>query len=103
VWCLDTLTHFDLRPHYYCMYCCRLTASAFGSTTYSAQSAMAMVEAQRAGIGQGELQAGLSSLNAISHVLAPLVMSRLFEMGGGRFYCEHCSCCCLQATLSRFR
>eukprot|EP01046_Picozoa_sp_COSAG06_P097144 COSAG06_NODE_43254_length_373_cov_3.613139_1_plen_26_part_10 len=26
------------------MYCCRLTASAFGSTTYSAQSAMAMVE-----------------------------------------------------------
>ena len=33
-----------------------------------------MVEAQRAGIGQGELQAGLSSLNAISHVLAPLVM-----------------------------
>ena len=99
-----------------------LTITAFGSSTYSAQSAMAMVEAQRAGLGcvaylhcgivvvvpwlrrhncvvcnatrQGELQAGLSSLNAISHVFAPLAVSWLYDVGqrldgvgGGLFYC----------------
>lgn len=45
------------------------TVSMFGSCTYSAQTAMQMVEATEAGIGQGELQAGMSTLNSISHML----------------------------------
>ena len=43
---------------------------------------------------QGELQAGLSSLNVISHVFAPLAVSWLYDIGqrlngvgGGLFYC----------------
>ena len=45
------------------------TLSMFGSCTYSAQTAMSMVEATAAGLGQGELQAGMSTLNSISHML----------------------------------
>ena len=41
----------------------------FGSCNYSAQTAMSMVEAKAAGLGQGELQAGMSTLNSISHML----------------------------------
>ena len=58
-----------------------LTVSMFGSCTYAAQSAMAMVEANKAGIGQGELQAGMSSLNSISHMLAPMALSWLYDLG----------------------
>jgi hypothetical protein len=49
----------------------------FGSCAYSAQTAMSMVEATKAGIGQGELQAGMSTLNSISHMLVSLVSSCL--------------------------
>ena len=75
------------------------------SCVISAQSAMTMIEASKAGLGQGELQAGLGGLDATSHgkshpglstqkifpprrrgncggaALAPMVLSWLYDIG----------------------
>jgi hypothetical protein len=57
------------------------TATLFGGCATSAQISLTMVEAARAGVAQGELQAGLSRLGAVGHICAPILLSGVYDLG----------------------
>ena len=57
---------------------------SFAMTSYSSQSALAMIEGKAVGFQQGELQAAIGSLSTVCSVLAPNIWSWLYELGSKR-------------------